>query len=254
MNRAILWSTLALSVATGSGCGAAPPSVTTGSQAAFMSGGKAAPKAEVRPAALAPAPSNRGLNFIQDNYLGDTQAFTGSSVSVQQTNQVTTLLLDDPKDILKYYAELPVQVLWDITTRDFYVTQANLVDGVVSYSEAGLVQLNKVLIIVDPNAAYYNGTIVQLNAADSATAHEGSQLAIDQLNDITVIQRDEDAPDSDDFVAALRGSENVPLSSAAVLAQKNHLLIYIDVAGRPHFYQWKPPTGKNGLSDYRRRG
>lgn len=250
MNRTKLWSALLLAATASTGCGSLPTMEGAASKAGVWSGAKPARMAE-RAGAAPPGPS--GLNFVQANVLPDLTLGNDSSVTVGQSNLIATLLLDDPKELLDHYAEVPGQVVWDRTTRTFFLTQLNLAGGIATYSDASFQQLNRLFILVDPRAKYYGGTIIQLNAVGSVSVEAGTQATIDQINDVYVIHRDEDGPDADDFVAALLSSPPDPVASSQVLKQQHEQIIYLDGLGRPHLYQWVAPTGKNGMGNRRRR-
>lgn len=257
MTRVTLMSALVLAMAASSGCGAPPTSEDLASKyAPPPNGGPARLAGSETRAAPQAVPLNQGFSFVQANVLADLSAGGDASVRVEQSNQVATVLLDDPLDLLEHYAEVRDQLVWDRTTRAFYVTQANLRAGVYSYSEAVLRQINRLIIIVDRNATHYSGTVVQLNVIDGFTVEQGGQTAIAQVNNVTVIHPDGDGPDAEDFVAAMRtapGGTPGPMTGADVLSQGHELIIYIDGRGRPHLYRWQPPTGKYGMGD-RRRG
>lgn len=243
MSRAKYWSALLLAaMATSSGCGAPPTTEAAFKSANIKAGRMASRDAPVTPASSAAEPS---LSFMQGNVVVDLTINNGSA-TLDQANQLAFLLLDEPLDLLKHYVEIPSPLVWDRTTRSFYLAQQNLAGGLTGSAASVFRQINNLIVIVDQAATHYTGTIVQFNGLDGYTVEEGGQAAIAQLNHMTVIQPSEDAPEADDFVAALRQSQAATATSGSLLQQSHDLLVYIDNIGRPHLYQWQAPVGKKG--------
>jgi len=256
MKRAKLWSALVLAtMATGTGCGSLPTMDTIASKhgppppGAAPSDSAAGTAQSASATALSTGPSI-GFNFLQLNYLGDATAGDNSSVSAQQVNRAVTVVLDEPKDLLKHYIEVP-GLVWDRTTHGFHLAQGNWTGAGTTHdgSHAAYRQLNNLIIIVDPHAQVYSGIIEQGNGLGSVTTGSDSQVTIAQINNVTVIHSGEEAPDAEDYVASLNLTLEGPTGDAtAVVNQVHDWLIYIDGLGRPHLYRWQAPVGKNGLA------
>ncbi|HEY9857004.1 MAG TPA: hypothetical protein V6D05_14775 [Stenomitos sp.] len=250
MTRATFWSALLLAaMAAGSGCGTSPDTVGTAFQ---QTSSKPTWMANSEARVIPPGPADTGLVFQQGNAIYDMSvSMTGDgSVNVQQINNLAIRLVDDPLALLKHYVEVPYQLVWDLTTRSFYMAQVNYA---ANASGTTFHEANDLMVIVDRFATHFSGTIVQFNGIDHYAVD--GQASIDQLNNLTLVQQDDNGTRAADFVAAMQNApkgSQLTLSTAALLDKSPRTIIYIDRLGKPHLYQWQAPVGKTGLDALRR--
>lgn len=260
MNRAKLWSAFVVATVTaGTGCGSLPtidelaykhvsPTGGTARSSPHSKGQGATPPANATQAGgpsatTGTAPQSNGFNFIQENYLGSVTGDGNTSVKVEQENRAVTVVLDEVRDLLLQYNEVKCKLAWDRGTNTFYISDYNLSSGgkVKSGSNVEYRQLNNLLIVIDQDATTYSGVIDQFNGIDTVDVGEGGEVAIAQLNNVTVIHAGQKAQDADDYVAALRYSLYGENGSAN---QVHDWLLYIDADNQPHVYQKKVYKGK----------